>query len=131
MVTAFVGVPVAAGARGSVVLPPDGTPAALNLDVDGDGTGDLNLSPGTVAPGAALELLHQALDALSMHEGVRRSLLAKVDAAARAVARGDATVARNILAALLHEIDAQAGKHLTAADARGIQSIIASVLRRL
>jgi len=45
--------------------------------------------------------------------GITQSLLAKVDAASAAVGRGQPEVARNQLDALLHELAAQGGHHLT------------------
>ncbi len=47
------------------------------------------------------------------NRGIRTSLDAKLSASARSIARGDASTARNQLQALLNEIDAQGGKHLT------------------
>jgi hypothetical protein len=48
------------------------------------------------------------------NRGIRMSLQAKLNAAAAALTRGQARVAVNTLTALLHEVDAQTGKHLTA-----------------
>jgi len=46
--------------------------------------------------------------------GIETSLDAKLSAAARSIARGNAPAARNQLQAVLNEIDSQSGKHLTA-----------------
>ncbi|SRR6266581_852095 len=48
------------------------------------------------------------------NSGIETSLDAKLSAAARSIARGNAPAARNQLQAVLNEIDAQSGKHLTA-----------------
>jgi hypothetical protein len=53
----------------------------------------------------------------STKAGVAHSLCAKLDAAAAAAARGDVTAADNILDAYEHEVSAQSGKALTAAQA--------------
>ncbi len=45
--------------------------------------------------------------------GIRTSLDAKLSTAAASITRGDISTARNQLGALLNEIDAQSGKHLT------------------
>jgi hypothetical protein len=47
-------------------------------------------------------------------DGIAQSFLAKVDAAIAAAGRGQANVARNQLSALLGEVSAQSGKHVTA-----------------
>jgi len=47
-------------------------------------------------------------------DGVMNSLLAKAQAAAASIARGNRTAALNQLGALLNELAAQSGKHITA-----------------
>jgi len=46
-------------------------------------------------------------------DGIENSLLAKVDAALAAQGRGQSKVVHNHLAALIHELEAQSGKHIT------------------
>jgi hypothetical protein len=68
---------------------------------------------------------------LEIEDGLRRSLLAKVDAAQSALARGNRNAASNALDALLHELSAQDGKKVTVEDARGIRVIVTMILARL
>jgi hypothetical protein len=46
------------------------------------------------------------------NQGITRSLLAKIDAAQAAVDRGQPEVAESTLAAFIHDVQAQAGKHI-------------------
>jgi hypothetical protein len=46
------------------------------------------------------------------NQGVTNSLLAKLDAAQAALDRGQTSVAINTLEAFIHEVQAQAGKHI-------------------
>jgi hypothetical protein len=46
------------------------------------------------------------------NQGVTNSLLAKLDAAQAALDRGQTGVAINLLIAFIHEVQAQAGKHI-------------------
>ena len=63
-------------------------------------------------------LRRRALELELRTEGWRRSILAKLDAAAAALERGDSEVAASVLCALLHELHAQAGGRLEAGAAR-------------
>jgi pimeloyl-ACP methyl ester carboxylesterase len=127
----FDGVPIAAGSRGTLQLDAAGSRGGLSIDVDGNGTIDLTLGGGAVSADEALTLLRVILEALKVPDGVRRSLLTKVDAAQGALARGDRRAAANILDALLHGVDAQDEKKIAPADARGIRVIVTMVLGRL
>ncbi len=46
-------------------------------------------------------------------DGIENSLLAKVDTALAAQGRGQSKVVSNHLTALIHELEAQSGKHIT------------------
>lgn len=61
-------------------------------------------------------------------EGVARSLLANVDAADAAVARGQSQVARLVLGALALEVSAQRGKHVAAAAADLLAQDVAAAM---
>jgi hypothetical protein len=61
-------------------------------------------------------------------EGTARGLLAKVDAASAATARGDRSAALNQLSALLNDVSAQAGKHLSARGAEVLTSDVRYVM---
>ena len=47
-------------------------------------------------------------------QGVANSLCAKLDAASAAAKRGQTNAAQNIMAAFVHEVEAQEGKHIPA-----------------
>jgi hypothetical protein len=64
-------------------------------------------------------------------EGVRRSLLAKQEAACRAFERGQVLTASNILLALVHECDAQAGHHVDELSADDIRACVTGVAEAL
>src|SRR6478752_782059 len=88
----------------------------------------LSLLTGGVARAQAMDACQheatvQSLQACVQHArsqgfidngGVARSLLAKLDAAQAALARGQRPLAVNALEAFIHEVDAQAGKHILA-----------------
>jgi hypothetical protein len=59
---------------------------------------------------AALQAL---IEDMAIHRGVRKSLLAKVDAAFSAFQRGKLHAATNMLNAFINEVEAQRGKKLT------------------
>lgn len=83
------------------------------------------LTPGTARAQTTDECVHAptiaSLEACVEHaadqgfinnQGVTNSLLAKLDAAQAAQARGQTGVAINLLNAFIHEVQAQAGKHI-------------------
>jgi hypothetical protein len=55
---------------------------------------------------------HAADEGFIDNQGVTNSLLAKLDAAQAALDRGQTGVAINLLNAFIHEVQAQAGKHI-------------------
>lgn len=55
---------------------------------------------------------HAAQQGFIDNQGVTNSLLAKLDAAQAALDRGQTAVAINKLQAFIHEVQAQAGKHI-------------------
>lgn len=57
---------------------------------------------------------HAASQGIITSQGVANSLLAKLDAAQAALDRGLTSVAINNLQAFIHEVQAQAGKHIEA-----------------
>lgn len=64
-------------------------------------------------------------------EGVRRSLRGKALAACRAFDRGQSIAAGNVLCAIIHECNAQDGKHIAAASADDIRACVRSVAAAL
>ena len=65
-------------------------------------------------------------DAEVDNQGVRSSLLVKAEQACRALERSQPVTAGNILCALLNEVDAQDGKHVSNASAEAIRSCVKS-----
>jgi hypothetical protein len=63
--------------------------------------------------------------------GIGRALLAKIDAAAKAVSTGDATRAVNILHAFISQVDAQSGRHIHAEHAAHLRSHAQAVIAAL
>jgi predicted negative regulator of RcsB-dependent stress response len=55
---------------------------------------------------------HAAQQGFIDNQGITNSLLAKLDAAQAALDRGQTSVAINQLQAFIHEVQAQAGKHI-------------------
>lgn len=69
-----------------------------------------------LSPAGALDDLAQNLDAMALPQAVRQSLKAKLQAAAKALERGDGTAA-NLLLAFIYQIEALAGTKISDADA--------------
>ncbi|HET8647907.1 MAG TPA: choice-of-anchor X domain-containing protein [Vicinamibacteria bacterium] len=63
--------------------------------------------------------------------GIRKSLLQKAENAKDAYERGNVVAARNILDALIGEIQAQAGHHIAPADAERLVNLAAALMARL
>ena len=55
------------------------------------------------------------------NQGISRSLLGKLDAAATAIERGQPEVASNILESVVNQLEAQDGKHIAAPHAGHLQ----------
>lgn len=77
--------------------------------------------------------LRQAIIAATIGDppGIRNSLLAKVDSAAEALAKGNNQAAVNKLRALANEVEAQRGKRLTNAEADRILALLAALLNSI
>lgn len=71
----------------------------------------------TYTEGMTLDGLCTLTRQLVPHHGVANSLCVKLQAAARAMARGDLNAARGALEAYIHEVQAQRGKKIADADA--------------
>jgi hypothetical protein len=65
------------------------------------------------------------------NRGVGRSLLAKLDSAQRSVDRSQPAVAINKLEAFIHELDAQAGKHIETEHATHLRTHAQEVIAAL
>ena len=83
---------------------------------------------GVVATSGACDDLEAAVRALALAKGTENSLLAKVEAADKQEERGNLGAAINVLTALIHELEAQAGKNVPAAAAA---DLIACVQARI
>ena len=72
-----------------------------------------------LSPAGALDDLAQDLDAMALPQAVRQSLKAKLQAAAKALERGDGTAA-SLLQAFINQIEALAGTRIPHADAAAL-----------
>jgi hypothetical protein len=73
-------------------------------------TDDCALTPTIASLATCVE--HAASQGSITNQGVTNSLLAKLDAAQAAQDRGQTGTAINLLGAFIHEVQAQAGKHI-------------------
>jgi hypothetical protein len=90
-----------------------GDPTGVAVD------GLLSASPGPQPP-PAIGPLAADVQRLGLPHGIERSLLAKLDAAERAVDAGNRETGCDILSAYVHEAQAQSGHKLDAAPAAGL-----------
>jgi hypothetical protein len=86
--------------------------------------------------GTSVASLHHCVEHAIEHgyiskAGVGRSLLAKLDAADAAVARGQSATSANILNAFVQQVSAQAGKGIDAEHARHLISHAQAVIANL
>jgi hypothetical protein len=65
------------------------------------------------------------------NQGIANSLLSKLDAAQTALARGETTTAANLLNAFINQVQAQAGKHISAEHAQHMIMHAQEVLAKL
>lgn len=72
---------------------------------------------GVAASTGSCDDLEGAIRELGLSRGLEQSLLAKAEAADRAIERGNLAAARGVLWALIHELEAQRNKAIAAADA--------------
>lgn len=93
--------------------------SAVGRDANGDGCVD------------RLADLPAVVEGLSMHDGTRQSLMAKVRAALQAMERGQPNAARGPLMAFVNEVKAQRGKKIAIADADMLIAFAEHVLAAL
>jgi hypothetical protein len=79
----------------------------------------------------SIRMLMAMVDSMDMHEGLRQSLLAKLNAALAALEREQVKTAKNILSAFINEVEAQSGKKLTEEQADGLMDVALAVLGSL
>jgi hypothetical protein len=79
-------------------------------------TDDCALTPTIASLATCVE--HATSQGIITSQGVANSLLAKLDAAQTALDRGQTSAAINNLQAFIHEVQAQAGKHIDAMHAQ-------------
>src|ERR1700730_5210283 len=130
--TKFSEIPIAAGAIGTFLLSPGQADATLALDIDGNGSIDLTLPANEpLTPAASNNMLGRVIRSFRLHEEIRESLVEKVRDADRAVHQGHFGKAEHVYNALRHELKAQSGKHITTAQARGLTTIIDSLIKQI
>jgi hypothetical protein len=76
----------------------------------------------------SFEELGQTLAGMSLSKGSSQSLTAKLNAAQKALARGQVNTALNVLGAFVNEVKAQYGKKLTSAQADQLAGYAASLM---
>ncbi len=93
-----------------------GNPTGLAVD------GLVNPSPGPLPPPPPMEIepLQADVQRLALPQGIERSLLAKLDAAGRALEAGDRTETCDSLDAYVRHVTAQSGKKIDVAGAAGL-----------
>jgi len=128
----FTEIPIAPTSKASFQLFTDSPTAILELDIDGDGSPDFLLrSNQAITPGEYIRILKTIMSSLGLEKGIEGSMLAKVDAAASSIGANRYREGKNILGALLNEIQAQKGKKLTATQAIGLTDVINHLIQLL
>lgn len=102
------------------------TAGAFDTDYNG-GISDVFVAKLATSPAEQLDELATVIDDFGLPGGIENSLLAKVAAAASALARGNTTAACNDLQALANQTQGQAGQALTAEQAEEILAAIESI----
>lgn len=77
------------------------------------------------------EILLSKIDELEINQGIKQSLRAKVANAKRAYEREQLKTARNQLSAFVHELQAQAAKHLETLIAEDLEKLAVSIVNEL
>lgn len=102
--------------------------------VDSGGSGEAVMATQTVrvvlGP-STFDALIAEIEAMGLHHGIENALRVKVEAAASYFAAGQFDDAADSLNALMHQINAQKGKKVTAADADALLSCTGEVLAAL
>jgi pimeloyl-ACP methyl ester carboxylesterase len=130
--TKFSDVPVAAGSIGTFLLSPGLPGATLGLDIDGDGSVDIMLPANEpITPEASNTILGLVIRSFRLAQGIQESLLAKINAAEKAINAGRPADAVMIYRALLNEVSAQTGINISATQAQGLTVIIDHLVREL
>ena len=123
----FATIPVTAKTIGTLAIDEDAI-KSLRLDIDGDSVIDITLAPGeAVNPAASLEVLIKVIASLDVPKGIEQGAVSKIDAALGTLKRGNAKAASNQMDALVHYIDAQAGKHIPLDRAVGLTRIVEEI----
>ena len=74
------------------------TPINLNMDIDGNGTNDITVTPDTADnAGVSLAILKKIVQTLDIQKGLKKALVAQIEAAEKVVKKGFPKVASQIL----------------------------------
>jgi pimeloyl-ACP methyl ester carboxylesterase len=125
-------VPIGEVSTGEVVLTPDSMAPALSLDLDGDGSSELEIVPNEpIPPANFVRALGLIVPTFGLPSGIERSLVQRARAAEQALKTGRRKAARGILCALKHELRAQRGKKVPAVAADALTSMVDALLGSL
>ncbi len=123
--------PVIPATVATLAINPDST-GPLNIDVDGNGSVDVALNPNdAVDAGDSLQILSKIVNDLNVKAGIKKSLLAKINAGKKYVAKGDTAAALDVLTSLQSELSAQSTKSLDQQDVLKLMQIIETVKNSL
>ncbi|MDE1862696.1 MAG: hypothetical protein KGI33_07280 [Thaumarchaeota archaeon] len=90
--------------------------------------GPVNATAVYQSPAGAIPALISQVGGMNLQQGIQASLDAKLSGALDSLESGNAKTAVNRLDALVHEVDAQAGKHITAAQAELLDSFVREII---
>ncbi|MEW6610108.1 MAG: hypothetical protein AB1352_00550 [Patescibacteria group bacterium] len=86
--TAFTNIPVTPDTKAVLTTQTVDTTSSLSLDVEGDGTPDVMLTPsGNPNPAASLEVLKQVVNTLSIQKGLKNGIIKQIGAAEKLLSR--------------------------------------------
>ena len=103
--TAFTDIPVTSNTKASLTTQTVDTTSSLSLDVQGDGTLDVTVSPSeTPDPKASLKALEQVVNTLTIQEGLKNGIIRQIEAAEKILNKGFPKVADGILKGLVKQL---------------------------
>lgn len=128
----FTEIPISTRTRARLTLNPTNATPNLEVDIDDDGAVDFIVPPNE--PPAAIMfpfVLTNVIQNMRLHEGISKSLIAKLAAASDSIRRGNTQAAQGQLGGFLNEVRAQRGKALTDAQAGKLIAMAARAVSAL
>jgi len=128
----YIDIPVSQNTKGRLFLQHVAGSIRLQLDTQGDGVVDFVIEPGQRSNTLVSALvLTDIVRTLGLPRGTEQSLTSKLESAINALRREDHETATHILQALMNEVQAQRGKHISDASADGLLAIVSKLLDSL